>query len=209
MGLRPYQLQGERGWAGREGPPREDTKERREVWGASCVSAAVHFAPGPGDQEAVAQANCMLPPRLHHFPPPTTWLSATEKATVSFLVSGGRGHMWGQVYHLAGGSRFQRSRGLNALSPRGPTSLGNSFPLFLPSLPLSRAGLQRNPSASRTECPCQSSLRRTSKLCPLSHDCPLIIPLLRYLFCRIKTILFPLSSAKPWAPGGQRMSPNA
>lgn len=45
--------------------------------------------------------------------------------------------MWGQVYHLAGGSRFQRSRGLNALSPRGPTSLGNSFPLFLPSLPLS------------------------------------------------------------------------
>lgn len=91
-------------WAGRERPPREGVKERKEVWGASCVSAAVCFAPGPGNQKAVDQANCMLQPGcVCHLPPPATWLSATEKASVSFLVSGGKGHVWGQVYHLAGG----------------------------------------------------------------------------------------------------------
>lgn len=75
--------------------------------GASCASAAVRFAPGPGDHEAVDQANCMFQPGCVSPPTPATWLLATEKASVSFRVSGGRGHVWGQVYHLAGGSRFQ------------------------------------------------------------------------------------------------------
>lgn len=71
-------------------------------------------------------------------PPPilATWLLATEKASVSFLVSGGRGHVWGQVYHLAGGGGhgFQGSRGLNAHALRGPSSLENSFSFFPPAL---------------------------------------------------------------------------
>ena len=79
-------------------------------------------------------------------PTPATWLPATEKASVSFLVSGGWGHVWGQVYHLAGGSRFQEGRGLTAHSLRGSPSLENSF-LLPPAVWVSCARLQRNPGS--------------------------------------------------------------
>lgn len=92
---------------------------------------------GPGDPEAVAQANCMLPHRLCVCPPsPVTWLSATEKAAVSLLAAGGRRHVWGQV-GTSGWGRGGRSTGSGeaggeTLSPQGPCGLGNGFPLFLP-----------------------------------------------------------------------------
>lgn len=108
---------GRKEWAGREGPPREGTKEKREALGASWVSAAVHCAPGPGDLEAVFEANCMLQPDCvcHPLPPPPgSWplrrplfLSLCQQAEDT---CGDRCTIWQQ------GDKFQESRGLNAQS---------------------------------------------------------------------------------------------
>lgn len=86
---------------------------------------------------------------------------STEKGSVPFLVSGIRGHVWGQVYYLAEGEQIpERRGGLNAQCPRGPSSLGNSFPSFLAPPPQrhgSLARLQRNAAGLlNTKCSCQS-----------------------------------------------------
>lgn len=143
----------EKGRAGRlVGPSREGSEDRtglREAVVPQLLCRAL--GPGPGDQEAVGEANCMFPPgRVTSHP--ATWLPATEKASVSFLVSGGRGHVWGQVYHLAGGGRSQGSRGLNAHSLRAPASLENSFSFLLPAVWVSLARLQRDPAGLSAEC---------------------------------------------------------
>lgn len=75
------------------------------------------------------QAVCGSPPS------PATWLSATEKASVICLVSGGRGHVWGQVYHLAGGEHIPGKRGDYMLSPRGAPQPGERPSLLPPSPP--------------------------------------------------------------------------
>lgn len=76
------------------------------------MSAAARFVPGPGDPEAADQASCVFRPGCvwvtSH---PATWLSAAEKASVTCLVSGGRGHVWGQVYHLAVGEHIPGKQG--------------------------------------------------------------------------------------------------
>ena len=94
---------------------------------------------GPGDPEAVAQANCMLPCRLCVCPPsPTTWLSATEKAAVSLLESGGRGHVWEQVGTSGGGGGAgSREAGVKRSVLRAPAAWGVAFPYSSLSLSLS------------------------------------------------------------------------
>lgn len=62
-------------------------------------------------------------------PTPATWLSATEEAS----VSGGRGHVWGQVYRLVGvGEQIPGKQGITSSVPRGPRP-GEQLSL-LPSL---------------------------------------------------------------------------
>ena len=104
------------------------------LWEPAVPQLLCAWPRGPGDPEAVAQANCMLPRRLCVCPPsPATWLSATEKAAVSLLESGGRGHVWGQVGTSGGGGGAGSGEaGGETLSPQGPCSLGSGFPLFLP-----------------------------------------------------------------------------
>lgn len=88
---------------------------------------------GPGDPEAVAQANCMLPHRLCVCPPsPVTWLSATEKAAVSLLAAGGRRHVWGQVgtsgRGRGGRAQVPGKQGVKHSVPRAPAAWGAAFP---------------------------------------------------------------------------------
>lgn len=53
-----------------EGDHQGRYKGKERGSGRSCVSAALSFAPGPGDQEAVDQGNCVLQPGYAcHLPP--------------------------------------------------------------------------------------------------------------------------------------------
>lgn len=50
---------------------------------------------------------------------------STEKASVSFLESGSRGHVWGQVYYLAGGADSREAEGrIKCSVPQGPLQRG-------------------------------------------------------------------------------------
>lgn len=99
------------------------------VSGSPLCFSCCGLCPRPWGPGGHSSSQLPAPAKLCVSPPtPATWLSAADKASVSLLVSGDKGHVWGQVYHLAVGSRFQGSRGLNAQPPRGPTSLGKSFP---------------------------------------------------------------------------------
>lgn len=118
---------GLRAYPGREsgspvGPPSDGTEESTRLRDA-VVPQLLRCALGPAlgtrsllMRPTVCAGQAVTPPT------PTTWLPATEKASVSFLASGGRGHVWGQVCHLAGAADSRGGWGLSAHSLRGPIS---------------------------------------------------------------------------------------
>lgn len=132
-GLRPYKLRERVGWYRETANRRYKGKER-----TSCVSAAVRFAPGSGDQEAVDQANCMFQPGcVCHLPPLPPGSRPLRRPLLLSCVRRQGTRVGTGVPSGSGGADSREAGGLNAQSPRGPSSLGNSFPLFLPPLPFS------------------------------------------------------------------------
>lgn len=82
----------------------------------------------------------------------------------------------------SGGADSRKAGGLNAQSPRGPSSLGNSFPLFPPLSPALFCIITKEPCRPpEHQVRCQSPLRLTSPRCLLIPNCVLIIPLLWHL----------------------------
>lgn len=114
-------------------------KEARES--VPSVSAAMCFAPGPGDQSIVDWANCMLQPGCLWHLPRCHLARGHREGLCSFHCVRIRAHMWGQVSHLAVGKQIPGKQRI-----RCPAS-GEQLSLILsPLLSLSLTWSQRNPA---------------------------------------------------------------
>lgn len=128
VGLRPHRLQGGGGGGGLGGGP----TGKRDTGKAGVQSQLCFSCCAPA--QALGTERLLLGPAGPHPgcvspPTPATWLSATEEAS----VSGGRGHVWGQVYRLVGvGEQIPGKQGITSSVPRGPRP-GEQLSL-LPSL---------------------------------------------------------------------------
>lgn len=116
---------------------------------------------------------------------------STEKGSVPFLVSKQGTRVGTGVLSGRGGTDSREAGGLNAQCPRGPSSLGNSFPSSLPPTPWLSCTITKEccrPLKHQVFLP--KPLGRTSAHCPLIRNCLLIVPLLWHLSHQIKMTCF-------------------
>lgn len=135
---------------------------------------------GPG---GCGSGQLHVPARLSVSPPtPATWLSATEKVSVTFLCQeagdtcGDRCTIW------QWGSRFQESRGIKRSAPKGPLQPREQLSLISPPSPSLFCIITKESCRPlEHQVLCQSPMRLTSTRCLLIPNCVLIIPLLWHL----------------------------
>lgn len=102
VALRPRTLREEAG-----GLAAETTERRRGArWGPAVLQLPCALPRALGTMRLWIRPTACSSPAPWPLPPLPPG-SRPLRRPLSFRVSGGRGHVWGQVYHLAGGSRFQ------------------------------------------------------------------------------------------------------
>lgn len=204
-----YKLQGrELGLAGRD--HREGTKEgeavRPVVFQLLCAVPPALGTPGLRIRPTACsgQAVCHLTP----LPPGLS----TEKASVSFLESGSTGHVWGQVYSLAGKADSRGAEGrIKCSVPQGPLQgwgagqLSLTPPSWLPCRitkeshwSLNTKCLYQYPPAANLH-----SVLSSTTVSGLHSYGGVCLTALRGPVSLVS------ASVAPWAPGGQRMQPHA
>lgn len=105
---------------------------------ASCASAAVRFASGSGDHEAVDQANCMFQPGCVCHLPPLPLGSRLLRRPLFLSVCQESGDTCGDRCTIWQEGADSREGGIKCLVPEGPPpQAGEQLSLFLPSLRVS------------------------------------------------------------------------